>query len=281
MARYQVILAYDGTHYSGFQRQARGSTIQQALETALRALGWQGTSILAAGRTDAGVHAAGQVVAFDLVWRHGESSLRSALNANLPPEIAVQEAQEARPDFHPRYDALARHYQYRIIIAPVRDPLAERFAWRIWPAPDLGLLEAAAALLEGEHDFAAFGSPPLQGGPTRRRILRCGWQRAANLFTFDIVGNAFLYRMVRRLVAFQVAIGLGKQSLKNLEQNLLNPGDTSAAGAAPASGLCLMAVSYERRPGQENSLADGNTRPELTGQDVESKSAKNILPKTG
>lgn len=270
MARYQVILAYDGTQYAGFQRQARESTVQQELEAALRKVGWQGDSILAAGRTDAGVHAAGQVVAFDLAWRHGTTALRSALNVNLPPDIAVQEILEAEPDFHPRYSARARHYEYRLIAAPVRDPLAERYAWRVWPMPELALLEAAAAELVGEHDFAAFGSPPVDGGPTKRRILRSEWRLSGKTLTFDIVGNAFLYRMVRRLVAFQVAIGTGKQQLESLLHNLRHPGDTSAAGAAPANGLCLMAVYYDGQPGQELFLAKGKPRPGSTGQDVES-----------
>lgn len=281
MARYQVTLAYDGTHYQGFQRQARGNTIQQALEAALMAIGWQGKSILAAGRTDAGVHASGQVVAFDLDWQHGTGALRSALNANLPPEIAVQDVAAAAAGFHPRYDATARHYQYRLLAAPVRDPLRERFAWRVWPAADLAVLQAAAALLLGEHDFAAFGSPPVAGGPTRRVIFRSEWRQSGAALTYDIVGNAFLYRMVRRLVAFQVAIAQGKERLERLQENLQQPGDTSAAGAASASGLCLKAVYFDGSPGQElpwqMEIPDLNEK----GQDVESKSAKDVLPKTG
>ena len=111
MARYQIILAYDGTGFSGFQRQAQGKksrTVQAAVETASRQIGWQGSSIQAAGRTDAGVHAAGQVIAFDLNWTHGEQALLAALNANLPPDVAAQAAYECRADFHPRYAALTR-----------------------------------------------------------------------------------------------------------------------------------------------------------------------------
>lgn len=281
MARYQVILAYDGTNYQGFQRQARGDTIQQTLEKALISIGWQGKSTLAAGRTDAGVHASGQVVAFDLDWQHGTGALRSALNANLPPEIAVQDVEAAAPGFHPRYAATARHYQYRLLAVPVRDPLRERFAWRVWPVPDLARLQAAAALLMGEHNFAAFGSPPVAGGPTRRIIFRSEWQQSQAALTYEIVGNAFLYRMVRRLVAFQVAIAQGKESLERLRENLQQPGDTSAAGAAPASGLCLKAVYFDGRPGQDKpwqmDIPDLNEK----GQDVESKSAEDVLPKTG
>ena len=147
MARYQVILAYDGTEFVGFQRQAQGKksrTVQAAIETALRQIGWQGRAILAAGRTDTGVHAAGQVVAFDLDWSHGEQALLAALNANLPPDVAAQAAFERRADFHPRYDALSRSYRYSIFCRPLRDPLRERYAWRVWPAPELERLQASA-----------------------------------------------------------------------------------------------------------------------------------------
>ncbi len=114
MARYQVILAYDGTHFVGFQRQGRSRTVQGVVEAALRQLGWQGRAILSAGRTDTGVHAAGQVIAFDLDWTHPEKELGRAINANLPQDVAVRSVAPASPDFHPRFDATARRYRYHL-----------------------------------------------------------------------------------------------------------------------------------------------------------------------
>src|SRR5438552_2845331 len=123
MARYKAIIEYDGTDFLGFQRQAVGRTIQAELEAALQRLGWKGKAVLGAGRTDTGVHARGQVIAFDLDWKHGEGDLLRALNANLPVDLAVKSAAECAPDFHPRFAAQARRYRYTLYNAPVRSPL--------------------------------------------------------------------------------------------------------------------------------------------------------------
>ena len=247
MARYQIILAYDGTGFSGFQRQAQGKksrTVQAAVETALLKIGWQGSSILAAGRTDAGVHAAGQVIAFDLDWTHGEQALLAALNANLPPDVAAQAAYERRADFHPRYAALTRRYRYRIYCQPNRDPLRERYAWRVWPAPDLERLQAAAKELIGTHDFAAFGSPLRPGGITVRRVLEADWQTQADELLFEVTSNAFLFRMVRHLVGFQVRIGQGELEVSAVSQCLQSGSRELAKYLAPAQGLSLVQVTY-------------------------------------
>jgi tRNA pseudouridine38-40 synthase len=247
MARYQIILAYDGTGFSGFQRQAQGKksrTVQAAVETALRQIGWQGSSILAAGRTDAGVHAAGQVIAFDLDWTHGEQALLAALNANLPPDVAAQAAYERRADFHPRYAALTRKYRYRIFCQPIRNPLRERYAWRVWPVPDLERLQAAAKELIGRHDFAAFGSPLRAGGITIRQVLEAGWQAQADELVFEVAANAFLFRMVRHLVGFQVSIGQGKLEVSTVSQCLRSGSRVLAKFLAPAQGLSLVQVTY-------------------------------------
>ncbi|HMD88830.1 MAG TPA: tRNA pseudouridine synthase A, partial [Anaerolineaceae bacterium] len=172
MAHYQITLAYDGTDFQGFQRQGKARTVQAELEAALRHLNWQGKTILAAGRTDTGVHAAGQVVAFELDWNHSPEALGRALNAGLPADIAVKAVQESGPEFHPRYSADDRTYQYSIFCEPERNPLKERYAWRVWPAVDLQTLQAAARLLPGTHDFAAFGSPPRPNGNTVRTVLQ-------------------------------------------------------------------------------------------------------------
>ncbi|HEY5669313.1 MAG TPA: tRNA pseudouridine(38-40) synthase TruA [Anaerolineales bacterium] len=244
MARYQVILAYDGTQYHGFQRQAKAHTVQGVIEATLRELGWSGRAILAAGRTDTGVHASGQVIAFDLDWKHSPDELGAALNAQLPDDVAARSVMQVEVDFHPRYDALARTYRYRIYCWENRDPLLDRYAWRVWPALDLDLLQQAASLLVGRQDFAAFGSPPRPSGSTQRTVFQAQWTRYDHELIFLITADAFLYRMVRRLVSFQVEIGQGRRELEALRQALELPPDSAVQGLAPAHGLTLLKVVY-------------------------------------
>lgn len=241
MARYKVILTYDGTHFKGFQRQGTVRTVQAELEKVLRGLGWTGRSILSAGRTDSGVHAAGQVAAFDLIWEHSLEELQNALNAGLPEDAAVIAASVERNDFHPRFDALERRYRYRIYTQPVRDPLRERYAWRLWPAPVMERLEEAARLLHGSHDFAAFGMAHRPDGSTRRYIYAAGWHAERDELVFEVSGNAFLYHMVRRMVYAQVQVGLERWSMETFEE-AVKLARTLPPGLAPAQGLTLMEV---------------------------------------
>lgn len=245
MARYQIIIAYDGTHFQGFQRQGSSRTVQAEVEAALRSLGWQDESILYAGRTDSGVHAMGQVIAFDLDWRHNPQQLLKALNASLPEDVAARSVQVVRSDFHPRYDALARQYLYRLYCEEERDPLRERYMWRVWPEVQAELLHQVANLLLGEHDFAAFGSPLRPGGSAIRRVYRAEWQQTAmKEWTFRITANAFLYRMVRRLVYLQVRVGQQQLSLEQFEAALQIP-QPLLPGLAKPNGLYLELVQYE------------------------------------
>jgi tRNA pseudouridine38-40 synthase len=249
MARYQVILAYDGTQFFGSQRQAQRRTVQAELEAALRTLGWSGRSISLAGRTDTGVHAAGQVAAFDLDWSHSCEDLLRALNANLPSDMAVQEVIATSPEFHPRFDARSRTYRYRLFCQPVRDPLREKLAWRTWPAVTGKTLRSAARLFIGSHDFSAYGSPPKPESSTTRRVLSSSWQSVADEWHYEVQADAFLYRMVRRLVFIQVAVAQGNLSL-DVVAGSLSPSEAGTqqsglpSGLAPAHGLTLMRVTY-------------------------------------
>ena len=249
MARYQVILAYDGTRFFGFQRQASGPkerTVQAVVETALRQLGWQGKTILASGRTDTGVHALGQVIVFDLDWAHPPEALRSAINAHLPADVAVQTVAQAVDDFHPRYAARARRYHYRLYCQPVRHPLRERYAWRVWPPVDVELLTEAAAHLVGQHDFAAFGTPPRAGGSSVRTVTHAEWvARLPDELIFEITANAFLFRMVRRLTGFQVAIGQGLIEPQAIRKCLESGSKALVQNLAPPQGLTLVEVIYQ------------------------------------
>ncbi|HWQ85019.1 MAG TPA: tRNA pseudouridine(38-40) synthase TruA [Anaerolineales bacterium] len=244
MARYQVNLVYDGTLFFGFQRQAKQRTVQSAVEDALHQLGWQGVSLLAAGRTDTGVHASGQVIAFDLDWNHSEQALLNALNACLPSDVAARQVTTAEDDFHPRYAARARWYRYRLYLSAVRDPLRDRFAWQVWPVPDQSRLDILANLLVGRHDFGAFGTPPKAGRSTQRQIFRASWQGNGDELCFDVTGNAFLYRMVRRLVGLQVRTAQNRLPMEVISSYLERPDASRVQELAPPQGLTLMKVYY-------------------------------------
>ena len=219
--------------------------MQAVVETALRQLGWQGDKILAAGRTDTGVHASGQVIAFDLEWRHSPEALQAALNANLPDDIAVRSVKLARVDFHPRYEAVSRCYRYSIVCQPVRDPLQERYAWRVWPAVSLETLQTLAAQLLGTHDFGAFGAPPRGVGSTVRSVYRAEWRVEQDKLVFEIEANAFLYRMVRRVVYAQVMIAQGMFALDAIEARVTGKLTEMVQGLAPPQGLVLAEVIYK------------------------------------
>jgi tRNA pseudouridine38-40 synthase len=244
MARYKVILAYDGTEFQGFQRQLEVRTVQATVESALRSIGWKNSTILAAGRTDTGVHASGQVIAFDMEWDHSPLELRSALNANLPADVSAQLAEPVETDFHPRYSAKARRYHYRLFCNKVRQPMQERYAWRVWPPVSIDVLQEAATHLIGTHDFSGFGTPPQPGGSTVRKIFTSTWSNDENEFSFEILGNAFLYHMVRRLVILQVEIGQGKRKVQEIIDFLGNVRKELVQGLAPAHGLTLEEVVY-------------------------------------
>ncbi len=244
MVRYKVKLAYDGTDFSGFQRQLGAATVQEAVEVALRQIGWSGDGILAAGLTDAGVHAAGQVVAFDLDWGHPAADLQAALNANLPTVVSARVVSETDSHFHPRYDAVAREYVYTVICQSVRDPLAERFAWRQWPILDQVALQAAAEPLVGTHDFRGFGRALKPGGSTQRQVMRAAWTKEGNTFRFTIQANAFLYHMVRRIVYALVLLSREGGSSERVTEILEHPDERSVQGLAPAQGLVLDRVYY-------------------------------------
>ena len=258
MARYQLTLAYDGTDFFGSQRQAsqsssaRKRTVQGELEKALSKLGWTGRSILMSGRTDTGVHATGQVASCDLDWSHTDEELVRALNATLPADMAVEKICVVNADFHPRFDATSRCYRYRLFCQPLRHPIRERFAWRVWPEINSELLAETARLFLGTHDFAAFGSPTTPKGSTVRTMINASWMQvrdAQDEWHFEVRADAFLYRMVRRLVFVQVAVARGKVSAEAIANALANPpsaGKRTAipAGLAPAHGLTLVEVTY-------------------------------------
>jgi len=246
----RATVAYDGTDFLGFQLQASGRTVQGVLEAALCRLTGAETRVVGSGRTDAGVHAVGQVVAFRTAWRHDLADLHRALNAVLPPDIAVDALEPASETWHPRFSAKWRHYRYTIINRSVRAPLMRRYAHLVTQPLRLDLLQDAAGMLQGEHDFASFGRPMQAGETTVRVIHRAEWCAAGQLFTFDVIGNAFLRGMVRSLVGNMLRVGSsaeqsGSQWTKSWLAEVLAARDRSlAAPPAPGCGLCLMHIEY-------------------------------------
>jgi tRNA pseudouridine38-40 synthase len=252
MVRYKLTLAYDGSDFAGSQRQAAAQTrtVQGELEKALRKLGWTGRSIILSGRTDTGVHATGQVASADLNWSHTESDLVRALNSALPGDMAVWSAEVVDSKFHPRFDATSRCYRYSLFCQPVRDPIREHFAWRVQTAIQPELLGMAAQLFPGTHDFAAFGSPTTPSGTTVRTVRKARWaQTAEKEWQFEVQADAFLYRMVRRMVFVQVAVAQDKIRAQAIAKALAKPVPAGArsglpSGLAPAHGLTLVEVTY-------------------------------------
>jgi tRNA pseudouridine38-40 synthase len=250
MARYQLTLSYDGTDFFGSQRQAKRRTVQGELEGALRTLGWSERSILISGRTDTGVHATGQIAAFDLDWAHADNDLVRALNATLPADMAVRDAHVVAATFHPRFDATSRRYRYKLFCQTLRDPIRERFAWRVNGDVDENDLAGSAKIFLGTHDFSAFGSPTTPKGTTVRTVKRSEWtQVEKDEWHYEVQADAFLYRMVRRLVFVQVAVAQGKVSAEKIARSLAEQAPAGKrseipAGLAPAHGLTLVEVTY-------------------------------------
>lgn len=245
--RYRALVTYDGTAYQGFQRQAGDTpTIQLALEQAIARVSQQQTTVIGAGRTDTGVHAAGQVIAFDITWVHSDHDLLRALNAVLPDDIALRELVQ-HPGFHPRFDAQSRVYRYVIVHAVQRQPLLSRYSWHLHGKLNVEAMQAAAKVLIGEHDFATFGAPP-KGTNTVRTVMRSEWvsetQPYGALLTYWIEANAFLQHMVRRVVGMLVDVGRGMRTAAQFEAAFREAKLATAWTVAPPQGLFLEMVRY-------------------------------------
>ena len=246
--RLRLTVAYDGRPFAGWQSQARGNTIQDHLETAFSKLcGGPRIPVHGSGRTDAGVHAVGQVAHADVPdrTRHAPERWRGALNSYLPAEIRVMAVRFASADFHSRFDARGKVYRYRIWNAPVLAPLQNGRAWHFPEALDLGTLQRASELLLGRHDFAGFAAS--RGKPdenTVRTIRRIAIRRRSSLITMDYEGDGFLYKMVRLLTGTLIRCAQGRVSSEWISE-LLAVNGKKTSFAAPAEGLYLMRVIYK------------------------------------
>ena len=245
MVCFLALIEYDGTAYFGFQRQLEAfPTVQGELERALTAICHHPVSITGAGRTDAGVHALGQVISFTINWRHESESLLRALNANLPDDIAVLQLKTVLPSFHPRYDARRRAYKYMIYNVPVRSPIRRMSSWHVRNQLDVSKMNAAAQFLLGKHDFSTFGSPP-QGTNCVRNVYKAEWQRQDEMLVFFIEADAFLYKMVRSLVGSMKLVGEGKWSIEMFAEAVAKKDRSYSGKVAPPQGLYLFSVTYD------------------------------------
>ena len=247
--RVRLKLEYDGTNYSGWQMQAGQNSIQAELEEALARIFGGLIRVLAAGRTDAGVHARGQVAAARLPRPFDPAELARALNAILPPDIVVLEASEVGDSFNPRRDARLRIYEYRVLNQPLRSAFERNSAWLVREPLDIGAMNAAAAAFVGEHDFAAFRSLGSAEKTTMRRVALSHWRRENERhLIYRVEASAFLRHMVRTMVAAMVEVGRGRSAGKPPADTiaaLLASRDRALAPApAPAAGLCLVEVRY-------------------------------------
>jgi tRNA pseudouridine38-40 synthase len=250
MRTFKITVSYDGTDFSGFQSQLNVRSVQSELETALAQV--EGTRVVvhAAGRTDAGVHALGQVASFALSNTILPADLCRALNAKLPEDVRVLFVEEAAAGFNARFHARSKVYRYRISNTPVLSPFQRRYAWHISRTLDLGAMRAAARELVGTHDFASFRAIGASARTSVRTVTRSEWTEeplasGGRLLTYDIAGDGFLKYMVRTIVGTLVEVGDGRRSPAAIRA-LLEAKNRAAAGpTAPPSGLYLVRVDYD------------------------------------
>jgi tRNA pseudouridine38-40 synthase len=244
LRRIALVVEYDGAAYGGSQYQKNSRTIQGEMEKALRKLTGERTRLALAGRTDAGVHAKGQMVSFQTRARYEAEVFVRALNAHLPQDIVVRSAREVPLSFQVRRQAKRRWYRYLIYNGRQRPALRRGYCWHVAQPLDLEAMQEAARCLVGEHDLAAFAAPAAPGR-TVRTVYRAEVSRRRSWVMFDIEGNSFLTQQVRRTVGALVQVGLGKRTVEDFRRLLASAKRGAATEAAPPRGLCLMAVQYE------------------------------------
>ena len=246
MRTLKLTLAYDGTDFFGWQRQATERTVQAVVEDALRPIEGQPVVITGAGRTDTGVHADGQVASVSLTASIGTGDLLRALNATLPADVRVLDVIEVRADFNARYDARSKTYRYAIWCGDVMPPGVRRSAWHVPHPLDVNGMQQAAALLVGSHDFAAFQASGSDVKTTVREITtsRVRQEPSAPMIVYDVTGSGFLRHMVRNIVGTIVDVGRGRMHPSVVGEILVSRSRARASATAPAHGLTLVRVDY-------------------------------------
>jgi tRNA pseudouridine38-40 synthase len=244
MRNIKLTISYDGTNYKGWQVQPNGCTIQEEIEKAVKKVFGKKHCVHGAGRTDAGVHARAQVANFKAVSDIPAENIQPALNALLPKDIAITGAEEVATDFHSRFSAKSKHYSYNILSQKHRDPFVERYSWRVTYCLDIPLMKKEAECLVGRHDFKSFQASDKTEKSSVRRITSINIKRKKSGITVDIVGDGFLYNMVRNIVGTLVDIGRGYLPQGSMKEILREKDRREAGPTAPAKGLFLVEVTY-------------------------------------
>jgi tRNA pseudouridine38-40 synthase len=243
-SRWKCVCAYDGTGFAGWQSQAGNNAVQDVIERRLAGIFGETVRISGSGRTDAGVHALGQVFHFDAAWKHGPEKLLAALKVGLPKTIQVKSARVVRDDFHARFQATGKRYEYRIQLGEA-DPFTRPYCWSVFRPLDFAAMEEAAAILQGKHDFRAFTA---LNGPekedTVRELRRLEIRRRGRQVRIIAEADGFLYKMVRSLVGVLVAVGEGKLPAARVREILQSRRRTALVETAPPQGLFLVKVFY-------------------------------------
>jgi tRNA pseudouridine38-40 synthase len=243
----KLTLQYDGTNYVGWQRQAEGTSIQGLVEDALRPIAGSRVVVHGAGRTDAGVHALGQVATASLDTTLEPTTLARALNAVLPTDVRVLSVEEVPTEFHARFSAVGKAYEYRIVNAPIVSPFIVRYTWHVPQPLDVASMKAAAGGLVGQHDFAAFQAAGSAVSSTVRVIHSIDWVEGeghSSPMVMRIAGDGFLRHMVRNIVGTLIEVGLSRWPADRVAE-ILASGDRARAGpTVPPHGLFLIRVEY-------------------------------------
>lgn len=242
--RVALLIDYDGTNYNGWQRQKNGIGIQEIIENALKEITGEEINLRAAGRTDAGVHAKGQVADFDTQSSIPGDKFLYPLNNILPDDIRIMASAQVADDFSARFDALEKHYQYRIYLGQVLPATEGRNAALYDRKINLELMRAAGEIMEGEHDFKAFEGPYAQMPTSVRRVNKVDVNVEGNFLIFDIYGEAFLKNMIRIMVGTILKINEGRLSLEGLMGLFQKPDRQGAGVTMPAKGLTMISISY-------------------------------------
>jgi tRNA pseudouridine38-40 synthase len=245
--KYKITLAYEGTCYSGWQIQPNGISIQELLQQKLQLLTKEATHVIGAGRTDAGVHALGQVAHFATAAPIDPGKVRHGLNGMLPKDIRVESVEEVPMAFHARYSAVGKMYHYHLHLDPVESPFFRRYRWHLHQAINISLLKEAATLFVGTHDFTTFSNEAHRGPASRsavRTIQNIEIVPQDGGIRLEFSGNGFLYKMVRNIVGTLVEVGTGKRLPSEIPKLFQQKDRTKAGKAAPAHGLFLVSVEY-------------------------------------
>jgi len=244
MRTVKLTIAYDGTLFVGWQRQEMGDSIQGLIEDALARIEGNAVTLHGAGRTDAGVHALAQVASARIGAALDDDTLSRALNANLPPTIRIFRVETAPDDFHARFSAIGKRYEYRIWNGPAVPPFVRHYVWHVPQPLDVARMNAAAAAIVGEHDFAAFQGTGSTTHSTVRRVTTAGWRADGSAVTFEIAGDGFLRHMVRSLTGTMAEIGCGRRPVDDLARLVTDGRRADAGRTAPPHGLFLVSVLY-------------------------------------